>query len=402
MSRSPEWDVIIVGAGLAGASAAAVLGKKGVRVVLVDPQETYPPCFKAEKIEPDQSLLFRKLGLMEGLLPHIRRINETATGNHGRIIWVKNLDQYGTYYEDMVNHVRRQIPAAVERKRDRVQSIVPGSEYSTVTLMGGETITARLVVLASGTGSNLHAGLGLRKRLIRANHSFALAFNVASDDGERFPFESLTYYGETFASRVSYITFFPVVDVMRVNFFVYRSPGEEWVKQFAKAPQQELQRTLPKLTRLTGPLRVTSRIVMNAIDLYQVEDPIRPGLVIVGDAYQTACPATGRGVSKVLTDVDVLCSDCLPKWLATPGMGADKIARYYEHPRKQECDTNALREAEYSRALVVDPALHWRIRRALPRAKRVLSNLVTKVLRPLTIVRPPSKSQNRGSMRPAA
>jgi 2-polyprenyl-6-methoxyphenol hydroxylase-like FAD-dependent oxidoreductase len=394
--------VVIVGAGIAGAAASTVLGRKGVRVVLIDPQETYPPCFKAEKIEPDQSLLFRKLGLMEGLSPFVRRINQTATGNRGRILWVRSLDQYGTFYEDMVNNVRRQIPANVERKRDRVRTMALGSECSTVTLMGGDTITARLVVLACGTGGSLHAGLGLHKRMIRANHSFALGFNVARDDERPFPFESLTYYGEAFTSRVSYITLFPIGEVMRVNFFVYRSPGEEWVKRFAKEPQLELRRALPKLTRLTGPLHVTSRIVMNAIDLYQVEDPVRPGLVIVGDAYQTACPATGRGVSKILTDVDVLCNDSLPEWLATPGMGADKIACYYEHSRKHECDENALREAEYSRSLVTDPSLRWRIRRALPRTKRVLSNWVTALRRPLIIMRPRSKDQDGGSMRPAA
>ncbi|TKB71129.1 MAG: FAD-dependent oxidoreductase, partial [Nitrospira sp.] len=47
MSVSSIWDVVIVGAGLAGASAAAVLSRKGVRVMLVDSRETYPACFKA-------------------------------------------------------------------------------------------------------------------------------------------------------------------------------------------------------------------------------------------------------------------------------------------------------------------------------------------------------------------
>lgn len=56
MSASPVSDiadVVIVGAGLAGASAAAVLARKGVRVMLIDSRHTYPTCFKAEKIEPD-------------------------------------------------------------------------------------------------------------------------------------------------------------------------------------------------------------------------------------------------------------------------------------------------------------------------------------------------------------
>ena len=52
-------DVVIIGGGIAGATAAAVLARQGIRVVLVDRWETYPECFKAEKIESDQAILLR-------------------------------------------------------------------------------------------------------------------------------------------------------------------------------------------------------------------------------------------------------------------------------------------------------------------------------------------------------
>lgn len=65
MNASTDADVVIVGAGLAGASAATVLARKGVRVMLIDSRQTYPACFKAEKIEPDQAELFRKFGLID-------------------------------------------------------------------------------------------------------------------------------------------------------------------------------------------------------------------------------------------------------------------------------------------------------------------------------------------------
>lgn len=364
MSVSSIRDVVIVGAGLAGASAAAVLSRKGVRVVLVDSRETYPACFKAEKIEPDQAELFRKFGLLENLLSFTGRIHEVMRARGGRMLPALSLEQYGIFYQDMVNGVRAQLPSSVTWKPDRVRDISPGPDVSRVTLMGGETLATRLVVLACGTGGNLHAGLGLRKRMISEGHSLSLGFNLARADGNPFPFEAFTYYPEGFATRVAFLTLFPIRDVMRANFFTYRSPGEVWVRRFAKGPEEMLVQSLPKLAQFTGPFRITSRIEMGPADLYRVEDHIRPGLVLLGDAYQSVCPTTGTGVSKVLTDVDVLC-DRVPEWLATPGMGVEKIARYYTDPRKEACDVQSLRGAAYCRRLSTESSLRWRMYREL-------------------------------------
>jgi len=365
MIASPIWDVVIVGAGLAGASTAAVLSRKGVRVVLIDTREVYPACFKAEKIEPDQAELLRKFGLMEGLLPYASRIHEVVSAQGGQLLRVLRLEQYGIFYQDLVNGVRAQLRSSVTWKLGRVRDVVPGPDVSHVTLMGGETIAARLVVLACGTGSNLHDSLGLRKRMIGRQHSFAIGFNIVPvDDGELFPFQALTYYPDKCSARVGYLTLFPIRNVMRANLFVYRSPGEEWVYRFARDPEAILVQSLPKLVQLTGPFRITSRIEMSPIDLYRVEGHLRPGLALLGDAYQSVCPTTGMGVSKVLTDVDVLC-ECIPDWLVTSGMNVEKITRYYDHPRKVAIDAKAIQRALYTRTLSTDASFRWRIYRRL-------------------------------------
>ena len=123
-------------------------------------------------------------------------------------------------------------------------------------------------------------------------------------------------------------------------------------------------RALPELVRLTGPYRITSRVEMCPVDLYGVSGHIQPGLVLIGDAYQSVCPTTGSGLSKVLTDVDVL-SECVPKWLQTPGMGNEKLSDYYAHPRKTACDTKSIRTAQYCRALSTNSSFLWQIHREL-------------------------------------
>ncbi len=363
-SPTPSWDVAIVGAGLAGATTAAVLGRLGVRVILIDSRATYPAGFKAEKIEPDQAALFRRFGLLNELLPAAARIHEILSARGRFPFRHVPIEQYGIFYQDMVNGVRQQIPANVERRTARVQDIIPAADMSRVTLMSGESLRARLVVLACGTGGHLFSRLGIGKKMISAGHSLTVGFNLESEDGKPFPFDSLTYYPRSTESRVAFLSLFPIRHLMRANYFTYWKPGEPEVDRLHKDPTGELLRTFPQLTRFTGSFRVAGRIEMGPADLYRADGYLRPGLVVIGDAFQSVCPTTGTGVSKVLTDVDVLGA-CIPDWLRTSGMGTEKLARFYEHPRKVSCDRSSLEGALYSRIFFIDPSLRWTIQRQL-------------------------------------
>lgn len=365
MSRLPDGavDAVIIGAGLAGATAGVVLGRAGLRVVLVDSRSPYPTCFKAEKIEPDQAEVFRKFGLLDPLRPWTARIREVRNAHAGRLLDAVSIEQYGVFYHDMVNEVRRQLPPAVDFRIGLVDEIVTGAELQRVVVASGDTITARLVVLAGGTSGRLHDGLRLRKRMIRAKHSVSFGFTIARDDGRAFPFDALTYYADVLEARIDYLTLFPIRDVMRANLFTYRDPKDAWVRRFIAEPRDELRRALPGLTAVIGEFRVVSKVETGPIDLYVVEGHRQPGVVLIADAFQSVCPATGTGLSKVLTDVDLLCTHFVPRWLSTPGMGADKIASFYDHPRKIACDHHSLESAAYRRQVSTDASLRWSIHR---------------------------------------
>ena len=60
------------------------------------------------------------------------------------------------------------------------------------------------------------------------------------------------------------------------------------------------------------------------------ENAFIEGVVLVGDAFCTSCPAGGTGVRKALLDVERLCNVHIPHWLATPGMGIQKVTAFYE------------------------------------------------------------------------
>ena len=99
------------------------------------------------------------------------------------------------------------------------------------------------------------------------------------------------------------------------------------------------------------------------IDLYESDNVVQPGVVLVGDAFASPCPGSGTGTDKVFTDVAQLCSVHIPNWLATDGMGADKIAQYYADPLKLECDAWANGKAFKLRSVTIENSLYWRAQR---------------------------------------
>jgi 2-polyprenyl-6-methoxyphenol hydroxylase-like FAD-dependent oxidoreductase len=361
LDGSPQ--IVVVGAGLAGTIAAAVLGQQGRRVVLIDPSPSCPPVFKAEKIEPDQAQLFRKLGLLEHLLPQAGRVREVLSYYNGRLFGITPIEQYGLYYSEMVNTLRSRLPGSVEFKLGRVSQISTSPALQHVRMAGGEELVCRLAVLACGPSAEIHASLGQRRVSIQKDQSLAFGFTIARPDGLPFPFNALTYYPTTCAAGIDYLTLFPIGQTMRANLFVFRPATDLWVRQFISQPNRMLEICLPRLKRAIGEYLVVGKVQTVHTNLYRTEGNSPPGVVMIGDAAQNSCPSTGRGLTKILTDVDVMCSDCVPLWLATPGMGADKTVSFFGHPRKVSTDTKALANAHYHRRAITDRSLRWRIHR---------------------------------------
>ncbi|MDB4912965.1 MAG: FAD-dependent monooxygenase [Gemmatimonadetes bacterium] len=370
-------DVCIVGAGLAGSSAAFVLGRAGYRVMVVDPRIVCAPCFKAEKIEPDQAHTLRELGLFDAVHATAQRIHVEVTGRNGMATGSRVIEQYGIHYHDMVNSVRQEAEAVAKIITGRVVAIQASDHLQNVELSDGRCISARLVILACGSiGSKLHANLGLRKRVVSEHHSMSYGFSIERSSGEPFPFEALTYAPSRLDQPIAYLTLFNRKDGMRANLFAYQPPTDPDVRRYLADPITELNRQMPGLDVLCGEVRLTSHVEVFSIDLFVTENVERPGLVLIGDAFQSVCPSTGTGLSKVLTDVDVLCRACIPAWLNTPGMGAAKITQFYFNARKQAVDSHSLGSAITMRRTATDRSAKFRVFRARQYVARWLGSLL--------------------------
>jgi 2-polyprenyl-6-methoxyphenol hydroxylase-like FAD-dependent oxidoreductase len=373
-------DVVIVGGGLAGSLTGAMLGRAGIDCIVVDPHTEYPPDFRCEKLDGDQVKRLQKTGLAEEILLATTLDGESWVARRGIIVDKRPGDQHGIFYAPLVNRVRALIPSSVGFCHTKATGLTTGAERQTVTLADGTTISARLAVLSNGLSVALRDQVSLKREYLSRCHSISIGFNMKSAaERHRFAFPALAYYPESPAGRAAFITMFPIGNAMRANLFVYRTMDDPWLSTFRTSPEPMLRMLMPDLESITGPFVIEKPVQIRPVDLYASEGHIQPGLVLVGDAFATACPASGNGARKVITDVERLCNVYVPQWLATPGMGAEKVAAFYADPVKRACDRSALNKAFNLKRLSIDTTFPWRARRVT----RFALHLAVGLLRPL-------------------
>jgi 2-polyprenyl-6-methoxyphenol hydroxylase-like FAD-dependent oxidoreductase len=356
-------DIAIVGGGLAGSIVAAMLGRAGIDVVLVDPHPVYPPDFRCEKLDGPQVAILEKTGLAGAVLRAATHDRESWVARLGRIVEKRPGDQHGIRYETLVNTVRAEIPGSVSFIAAKAQDIATSDDRQVVTLSNGWQICARLVVLANGLNIGIRHKLGMTRETISECHSISIGFDVRPVGHPKFAFPALTHYSESPAARLPLITLFPIGAAMRANLFAYRTMDDPWLREFRAAPERTLLAAMPGLRRSIGEFEATGRVMIRPVDLYATKGHLKPGIVLLGDAFSTACPAAGTGARKALTDAERLCNVHIPHWLATPGMGADKIAEFYDDPVKRACDDFSLAKAYELRSQTVESGLSWTARR---------------------------------------
>lgn len=360
-----QADVAIVGGGLAGSTAAAMLGRAGIDTVLVEPHAVHPPELRCEKLCGPQVDMLRRTGLAEAVLPATTHDREIWIARFGRLLEKRPGAQHGIRYDALVNAMRAAIPPRVTTLHHKAVAIAAGNDRQQLTLASGETISARLVVLANGQSISLRDQLGIGREVLSACHSVSLGFDVAPRGRDTFAFRALTYFAEATALRTAYLTLFPIGDGMRGNLFVYRDAADPWLRQFRRTPEAMLDQCLPRLRRMIGDYEIHGDIRVRPADLYVSTGHRQAGVVLVGDAFQAPCPGSGTGTSKVFTDVAQLCAVHIPRWLASDGMGADKVAAYYDDPEKRACDAFALDEAWRLRSLTLETTPYWTAQRWL-------------------------------------
>lgn len=203
-------DVAIVGAGTAGAMSAAMLGRQGHAVALIDPIHPFTPDFRCEKLEHAHIDALAKAGLLDEILPAGRRYDRIWIARQGHLVEKRPMVEYGIEYSVLVNALRGLVPATTQFVPDKVVGLETSEAGQRLQLAGGGSLEARLVIVSSGLQGDLVAAMGMTCETVSRCHSVSIGFDVAPEGRSGFDFDALTYFGEGPRHRVAYFTVFPM------------------------------------------------------------------------------------------------------------------------------------------------------------------------------------------------
>lgn len=328
-----DYDVVIIGAGMVGASLACTLAPLGLRIAVVEAvtlKDEQQPSYddRGITLSPSSRQILQHIGVWQAVQAHVNPIKKIHVSEQGRFGFT-HLDPSQTGDNELgYVVVARSLGQALHKKMlsfDNVSFICPAElkhfqqtemgmciEVSRST--GNEVLTAGLLVGADGSRS-------LVRRLADINtneHDYgqtAIVANVTTEKANQATaYERFTSHGPIALLPIDKNRSVLVFTVDRENAEQYMAMGEA---QFIAAVETEFGRRLGKLEQL-GQRRCYPIMYIEAVEQYQQQ------LVLLGNAAHTIHPNAAQGFNLGLRDVAGL-AECIFSGVEK-GFGVDEIS----------------------------------------------------------------------------
>jgi flavin-dependent dehydrogenase len=342
MSRSAQYDVVIVGAGIAGCAAAALYGRRGARVALIE-RHADPAAYKVvctTFIQASATPVLERLGMASKLdeAGAIRNAVELWT----RWGWIRpQLDEHyhGVHYgynvrRETLDPMLRSLAAGTPGVE-----LLAGASPSTLVRDGGRVtgvvardrsgaeheLRTRLVVGADGRGSALAELAGVKART-RPNGRIAY-FAHYRDVGR-----AAGTHSQMWLLEPDMVAVFPHDDGITI---LGAMPARDKLPAFRADPEASLERIVeraPNGPSLAGARRVSK--VIGKLDMTNTSrPPARPGLAFIGDAAMASDPLWGVGCGFALQSAEWLVDCTADAVVSGEGIGT-ALGRYGRRHRR--------------------------------------------------------------------
>jgi menaquinone-9 beta-reductase len=303
---APDFDVAVVGAGIAGCTAAATLARQG-HVVLLLEADRYPihkMC--GEFLSPESSRLLRDLGIEDEVRTRgavtIRNVAITAPSGAA---WRAPLPSAGIgisrWSLDPMLYDAATAAGATGIQQARVTSIEGDARAGFRVAFTGEAetreVTARLVLGAYGKRSRMDRALG---RTIGHGHHDFVAFKAHHRGLDLGDFVELHAFAGGYCG-MSHIEGGLVNVCLIARTDVLKASGRSF-----EAMRDGVMRENPTLASRFDRLRLAvSRVVATSQIPFVEKEPVSRGVLMIGDTAGMIAPLCGDGMAMALRSAEI-------------------------------------------------------------------------------------------------
>jgi len=347
MARAKAFDVIVAGAGMAGASLALELAHGGLSTALVDPQPfeaQVAPTFdgRASAIAYSSFRAWEVVGVGETLKPRAQRIEQILVTD-GRAPGASSAapgpvflrfdsaeiadraggEPLGYMLEN--RHIRAALAEAVGRSKiklmapARVESVAFGAAGARVRLADGAELSAPLVVGAEGRNSVVRheAGIGATGLDYRQK-------GVVTTVRLERPHEGVAYEHFLPAGPLAIL---PLTDQRASLVWTERNLAADALRDAApEAFRSLLQR---RFGDFVGRVDVEGPVFVYPLALQMAERLTAPRAALVGDAAHGIHPIAGQGLNLGLKDAAALAEVLVDARRRGEDLGSESVLERY-------------------------------------------------------------------------
>jgi menaquinone-9 beta-reductase len=329
-----EPDVLVVGAGPAGAAVSILLARQGYHVLLVD-RATFPrdkAC--AEYLSPACTSFLAQLGVLDAILTAApQRLRGMRVVDHrGRSCWGRFIQGgqclYGLALPRLVlDHllVEQACREGVELRTGFWvrQPLLDGQRVCGVSGQQAqyrETVRAKLVIAADGVQSTLARRLGLVQPIHWLQH-VAFVTHYAGVHPVR-------PWGEMFLIPSGYIGLAPVSDTLVNVSVVVRAAHLAAARKTSQTFFAQTVQAHPELRqRFAQAIRVKNLLTTGPM-AQRTAYPQQDGIMFIGDAAGFFDPFTGQGIYLALHSA-ALAATVAHRALCRGALSADALRSYF-------------------------------------------------------------------------